>query len=179
MGQGNVGVSGDGFAIERQRLAGVDGVHQRGGGQGHMQQVSCPGERSQTEQAGQMVVEHRLNVLEPLELGSCLVVVEDARIEHQAGHHQSADGQGQQLGFVGDAPGPPHMEEAGGDLNAVEPGTHVSIEDFLAENGPHHLRRRLDVQGIGQPTGVVGEARSMEEGATQPDKDDGQMAEVS
>ena len=59
-----------------------------------MQEVSCPGEGSQTQQTSQVVVEHRLNVLEPLQLGSCLVVVEDAGIEHQASHHQGANGQG-------------------------------------------------------------------------------------
>ena len=31
------------------------------------------------------------------------------------------------------------MEETGGDLNAVEAGTHIAIEDFLAEHGPDHL----------------------------------------
>jgi len=65
--------------------------------------------------------------------------VEDTGIEHQAGHHQGADGQSQQLGCVGDAPGPPHVEETGGDLNAVEAGTHIAIEDFLAEDRPDHL----------------------------------------
>ena len=125
-----------------------------------------------------MVVEHRLNVLEPLELGGCLVVVEDARIEHQAGHHQGADGQGQQLGGVGDAPGPPHMEGAGGDLNAVEAGTHIAIENFLAEHGPDHLRTGFHVRGVGQPAGVVGEAGAVEEGTAQPNEDDGQVTEV-
>jgi len=112
VGQGDVRHGGDGLAIERQGAAGIDGVHQRGGGQRHVDQVTRPGQGTQTKQTGQMVVEHRLNVLEPLELGSCLVVVEDARIEHQTGHHQSTDGQGHELGFSGDAPGPPHVEEA-------------------------------------------------------------------
>lgn len=111
MRQGDVRHGGDGLAIERQGAAGIDGVHQRGGGQRHMDQVTRPGQGTQTKQTGQMVVEHRLNVLEPLELGSCLVVVEDARIEHQTGHHQSTDGQGHELGLSGDAPGSPHMEK--------------------------------------------------------------------
>ena len=179
VGQGDVRHRSDGLAVEHQRLAGVDGIHQLGGGQGHMQKVTCPGQRTQTQQTGQMVVEHRLNVLEPLQLGCCFVVVEDACIEHQAGHHQSTDGQSHQLRFIGDAPGPPDMEEAGGDLNAVEAGTHIAIEDFLAENWPDHLGTGLDVQGIGQPTSEVGEAGSMEEGAAEPDENDGQMAEVS
>ena len=31
------------------------------------------------------------------------------------------------------------MEETGGDLNAVEAGTHITIEDFLAKDRPDHL----------------------------------------
>jgi len=34
------------------------------------------------------------------------------------------------------------------------------------------------VGGIGKPAGVVGETGAVEEGTAQPDKDDGQMAEV-
>ena len=44
---------------------------------------------------------------------------------------------------------------------------------------PHHLSTGLDVGGIGEPAGEVGEAGSMEEGTAQPDEDHGQMAEVS
>ena len=40
---------GDGFAVEHQRLAGVYGIHQRIGGQGHMQEVTCPGQGTQSE----------------------------------------------------------------------------------------------------------------------------------
>ena len=58
-----------------------------------------------------MVVEHRLNVLEPLQLWSRLVVVEDASIEHQASHDEGADGGGEQLGLVGVTPGAPHVEQ--------------------------------------------------------------------
>ncbi len=110
--EGNVRHRSNGFAVEHQRLAGVDGIHQLGGGQRHMQQVTSPGKRSQAEQTGQVVVEHRLNVLEPLELWSCLVIVEDACIKHQTGHHQGANGQRHQLRLVGDAPSPPHVEQA-------------------------------------------------------------------
>ena len=144
-----------------------------------MQEVTCPRQGAQAKEASQMVVEHRLNVLEPLELGGCLVVVEDAGVEHQTSHRQSSDGQGHQLGFVGDAPGPPHMEETGGDLNAVEAGTHIAIKDFLAEHGPDHLRTGFHVRGVSQPAGVIGEAGAMEEGTAQPDEDDGQVTEVS
>ena len=59
-----------------------------------------------------MVVQHRLNVLEPLQLRRSLVVVENTGVEHEAGHHQGTDGQSHELGFAGDAPGPPHLEEA-------------------------------------------------------------------
>ena len=58
-----------------------------------------------------MVVEHRLNVLEPLKLRSCLVIVKNTCIEHEAGHHQGADGKRHQLRLVGDAPGSPDVEE--------------------------------------------------------------------
>jgi len=34
------------------------------------------------------------------------------------------------------------------------------------------------VGGIGEPAGIVGEAGTVEEGTAQPDKDDGQMAEM-
>ncbi len=126
-----------------------------------------------------MVVEHGLNVLEPLQLWSCLVVVENAGVQHQAGHHQGANGQGHQLRLVGDAPGTPDVEETGGDLNALETGTHIAIEDLLAEHRPHHLSTGLHVGGIGKPAGEVGEASAMEESAAQPDEDHGQVAEVS
>ena len=112
-----------------------------------------------------MVVEHRLNVLEPLELGSCLVIVEDTGIEHETGHHQSADGKRHQLGLIGDAPCTPDVKEARSDLNALETGTHITVENLLAKHGPHHLSTWLHVGGIGEPAGEVGEAGSVEEGA--------------
>ena len=34
----------DGLAVQHQRLAGIDGIHQLGCGQRHMQQVTCPGQ---------------------------------------------------------------------------------------------------------------------------------------
>jgi len=105
--------------------------------------------------------------------------MENTGIEHEAGHHESADGRGQKLRLVGVAPGPPHVEETGGDLNAVEAGTHIAIENFLAKDRPDHLGTRFDVQGVGQPAGIVGEAGPVIEGAAQPDEDDGQMAEMS
>ena len=179
VGEGDVGHRGDGLAVEHQRVAGVDGIHQLGGGQRHVQQVTCPGQGPEPEQTGQVVVEHRLNVLEPLQLRSCLVVVEDTGIEHEAGHHQGTDGGAEELELAGETPGSPHMEEAGGDLDAVEAGTHIAIEDLLAEDRPDHLGTGLDVERVGQPAGVVGEAGPVIEGAAQPDEDDGQMAEVS
>ena len=42
--KGNVRHGSNGLAVEHQRLAGVDGIHQLGGGQGHMQQVTGPGQ---------------------------------------------------------------------------------------------------------------------------------------
>ncbi len=126
-----------------------------------------------------MVVEHRLNVLEPLKLRSCLVIVKNACIQHQAGHHQSANGERHQLRLIGDAPGPPDMEETGGDLDALEAGTHVAVEDLLAEDRPYHLSAWLHMGGIGEPAGEIGEVGAMEKGTAQPDEDHGQVAEVS
>ena len=114
-----------------------------------MNQVSCPGQGSQPKQTSQVVVEHRLNVLEPLQLWCCLVVMENACIEHQASHHKSANGGSQKLGFIGETPGAPNMEKAGGHLDAVESSTHVAVKDLLAKNRPNHLGTRFDVQGIG------------------------------
>ncbi len=59
-----------------------------------------------------MVVQHGLNVLEPLQLRRSLVVVENTSVEHQAGHHQGTDGQSHELGFAGDAPSTPDVEQA-------------------------------------------------------------------
>lgn len=71
------------------------------------------------------------------------------------------------------------MEETRGDLDALEAGTHVAVEDFLAEHRPHHLSTWLHVGGVGEPAGEVGEAGAVEEGTAQPDEDHGQMAEMS
>ena len=60
----------------------------------------------------------------------------------------------------------------------MEAGTHIAIENLLAKDRPHHLSTGLHVGGISEPTGIVGEASTVEEGAAQPDEDDGQMAEV-
>ena len=60
----------------------------------------------------------------------------------------------------------------------METGTDISVEDFLAEDRPHHLSAWLHMGGVGKPAGVIGEAGAVEEGTAQPDEDDGQMAEV-
>ncbi len=60
----------------------------------------------------------------------------------------------------------------------MEAGTHIPIEDFLAEDRPHHLSTGLHVGGIGEPTGIIGEASAVEEGTAEPNENDGQMAEV-
>ena len=52
-------------------------------------------------------------------------------------------------------------------------GTHIAIENFLTEDWPNHLSTGLHVGGIGKPSGVVGEAGTVEEGTAQPDKDNG------
>ena len=44
MRQGNVRHSGDGLAIEHQRLAGVDGIHQLGDGRDTWMKVTSPGQ---------------------------------------------------------------------------------------------------------------------------------------
>ena len=44
MGQGDVCHRGNGLAIQTQGLAGVDGIHQRRGGQGDVNQVTSPGQ---------------------------------------------------------------------------------------------------------------------------------------
>ena len=76
-----------------------------------MEEVPCPGKGTQAQQASQMVVEHRLNVLEPLQFRSCLVIVKNPSIEHEAGHDQGANGQAKKLKLAGDSPGSPYVEE--------------------------------------------------------------------
>ena len=44
VGQGDVCHRGNGLAIQTQGLAGVDGIHQRRGGQGDVNQVTSPGQ---------------------------------------------------------------------------------------------------------------------------------------
>ena len=61
----------------------------------------------------------------------------------------------------------------------MEAGTDITVENFLAKHGPNHLSTGLHVGGVGKPTGVVGEASTVIEGAAQPNEDDGQVAEVS
>ena len=60
-----------------------------------------------------------------------------------------------------------------------KPAPHVTVQDFLAKDRPDHLSRGLDVEGIGKPAGVVGEACAVVVGTAQPDENDGQVAEVS
>ena len=126
-----------------------------------------------------MVVEHRLNVLEPLQLWRCLMIMEGTSEEHQPSSHKCTNGGTEKLKFVRETASTPHVEQAGRDLNAVETGTHITVQDLLAKNGPDHLSRRLDIEWIGKPTAVVGEACAVVIGTAQPDEDDGQMAEVS
>ena len=61
----------------------------------------------------------------------------------------------------------------------MEAGTDITVENFLAKYGPNHLSTGLHVGGVGKPTGVVGEASTVIEGAAQPNEDDGQVAEMS
>ena len=44
-----------------------------------MDHVSSPAQGPQANETGQVVIEHGLRILEPLQLGSCLVVVECAQ----------------------------------------------------------------------------------------------------
>ena len=60
----------------------------------------------------------------------------------------------------------------------MKTGTHVAVEDFLAEDGPDLLGAWLHMGGVSKPTGIVGEAGAMEEGTAEPDEDDGQVAEM-
>ena len=76
------------------------------------------------------------------------MVVEYACIKHQARHYEGADGSGEQLSFVCETPGTPNVEKSGGDLNAVEAATNITIENLLAEDRPNHLSTRFDVQGV-------------------------------
>ncbi len=62
-----------------------------------MDLVTSPRQRTQAEQTSEVVVQHRLNILEPFQFGSALVVVEPTGEQHQTSHHQAADSGAEQL----------------------------------------------------------------------------------
>ena len=125
-----------------------------------------------------MVVEHRLYVLEPLQLGSPLVVVEPASKQAEGGHHQAANGCYQELKLIGDAGSPPEVKEARRDADPFKAAAHITVEDLLAKNGPDYLGAGLDIDGISQPSGVVRELSAVVVHAAQPNEDHRQVAEV-
>ena len=87
-------------AADVVRLAGVDGIHQLGGGQRHMQQVSSPGKRSKTKQTSQVVVQTGFSVLKPGQAGTELgLQVQPAGEEGPSRQDHHEDGTLIQLGI--------------------------------------------------------------------------------
>src|SRR6478672_3408072 len=126
-----------------------------------------------------MVIEHRLHILEPFQFGSALVIVEPASEQHQCCHYQATNGSDIKLECICKTSCTPNVEQARGNLNAVEAAADISVQNLLTNNRPNNLGARLNPSGIREPSFIVGKPSAMEIHATQPDKDDGQVAKVS
>jgi hypothetical protein len=72
-----------------------------------------------------------------------------------ASHHQATDGGAVKLEAVGNAVSAPQLEQARGNLNAVEAATNVGVQNFLTKDGPDHLSTGLNASGVGQPGFIV------------------------
>ena len=67
------------------------------------------------------------------------MVVEPAGEQHQTSHDQSANCGAVELIGVCNTCAAPHLEQTRGDLNPVEPASHVCIQDFLTYDRPDYL----------------------------------------
>ena len=107
------------------------------------------------------------------------MVVKPARKQHHGGHHQRPHRRPKELELMGKALAAPHLEEARGDLNAVEAAPQISVQNLLADEGPDDLSTGLEVNRIGHPSGKVRKPSAMKIHAAEPDEDNGQMPKVS
>jgi hypothetical protein len=83
MGQGNGRHGVDDPTANGQRLTGVNGIHTGVDGQRNVNLLTGIAQTTQTQQTRQVVVHHRFHILEPLQLGGPLVVVEPPGKQHQ------------------------------------------------------------------------------------------------
>nr|YP_009907443.1 hypothetical protein [Brassica rapa]QLI53987.1 hypothetical protein [Brassica rapa] len=72
----------------------------------------------------------------------------------------------------------PKLKKARGYLYSSEASAHISIQDFLAHYWPNHLSTRSNVSRITQPCFIIGKTSTVEIHATQPKKDDRELAKM-
>ncbi|YP_004927478.1 hypothetical protein BrnapMp013 (mitochondrion) [Brassica napus] len=72
----------------------------------------------------------------------------------------------------------PNLKKARGYLYSSEASAHISIQDFLAHYWPNHLSTRSNVSRIAQTCFIIGKTSTMEIHATQPKKDDRELAKM-
>jgi len=89
------------LAIERNRGPSVDGIHQLGGGQDHMQQVSRSGEGAQSRRPARwwLSIDSKLSGTHS-SFWELPVIGKDTGSDMRPGHHQGADCRAKQLGLM-------------------------------------------------------------------------------